>query len=150
MKQVIKSMLILFTSMWAGESIRSWIPAPIPTMIYAMVVLYLLLVFKVIKIEDIDNLATKLLSVLAFFFVPAAVGLMESYKIIETELFQVVIALLISFVLTVLAVGYTVYFVQKISLKHRNSDCSISREVSSDSHEKNNNTNSNEEDSHAA
>lgn len=113
MKQVIKSILIIFASMWMGETIKSWIPAPIPTMIYAMVVLFLLLIFKVVKLEDIDNLATKLLSILAFFFVPAAVGLMESYKMIETELLKVVATLLISFVLTVLAVAFTVHFVRK-------------------------------------
>lgn len=113
MKQVIKSILIIFSAMWIGETIKSWIPMPIPTMIYAMVVLFLLLVFKIVKPEDIDNLATKLLSILAFFFVPAAVGLMESYKMIETEIWKVVLTLLLSFALTVLAVAFTVHFVQK-------------------------------------
>lgn len=121
MKKVIKSILIIFSAMWIGETIKSWIPMPIPTMIYAMVVLFLLLVFKIVKLEDIDNLATKLLSILAFFFVPAAVGLMESYKMIEMEIWKVVITLLLSFVLTVLAVAFTVHFVRKRLSKNVNS-----------------------------
>lgn len=113
MKQTIKALLILFTVMWAGSICKTFIPFPIPDMIYAMILLFLLLLTKTVRLEDIDGASTKLLSVFAFFFIPAGVGLMNSYKIIEHEVFRVIAVLTLSFVFTVLSVAYTVKFVKR-------------------------------------
>lgn len=113
MKQIIKTMLILFFVMWIGSICKTLIPLPIPDMIYAMILLFTLLVTGIVKLRDIDGISNKLLSVFAFFFVPAGVGLMNSYKIIEHEVVRVVGVLTISFVLTVLSVAYTVKFVRR-------------------------------------
>lgn len=113
MKQTIKTLLILFVVMWVGSICKAFIPLPIPDMIYAMVLLFALLLTGLVRLEDIDGMSNKLLSVFAFFFVPAGVGLMNSYKIIEHEVVRVVGVLTISFVLTMLAVAYTVKFVRR-------------------------------------
>ncbi|MDO4754293.1 MAG: CidA/LrgA family protein [Bacillota bacterium] len=113
MKNIIKTLTILFTVMWVGGILKSFIPLPIPDMIYAMILLFILLITKIVRPEDIDAASGKLLSIFAFFFIPAGVGLMKSYRIIEHEIFSVLAVLTASFVLTVLAVAFTVKLVRR-------------------------------------
>lgn len=115
MKEIVKSLFIVFAAMWLGSIIRHHVPLPIPDMIYAMIILFVLLMTGIVKLQDIDRFAAKLLSIFAFFFVPAGVGLMNSYVIIADEVFKVLGVLALSFLITILSVAYTIKLVRRLT-----------------------------------
>lgn len=122
MKNTIRSLVIIMSVMWMGSILKTLIPLPIPDMIYAMILLFASLLLKIVRPESIEGTANCLLSMFAFFFIPAGVGLMNSYGIIEHEVFRVILALTVSFVLTVLSVAYTVRFTARMIKRSQNAE----------------------------
>ena len=71
----------------------------IPGNIIGMVILLLLLTGNVLKLSMIEDTSSFMLKYMGFFFVPITVGIMESYKLIQDSIFQIIIILFISCIL---------------------------------------------------
>ena len=81
--------LVLILSIWAiGEYISSFLSSVIiiPGSIVGMIILFILLKAKVIKVESIDELGTFFLENMAIFFVPAGVSLIKSLDLIGSNI----------------------------------------------------------------
>jgi holin-like protein len=64
-----------------------------------------------LKVEQVEIASNFLLDNLAFFFIPAGVGLMSSLSIIQS---YGLVLLLIVFITTVLVMGITAWIVEKM------------------------------------
>lgn len=80
----------------------------IPGAIIGMVLLLLALIFKIIKIEQVDSVATFLTTNMAFFFIPAAVSVMEYFQILQTVIGKIILICIISVLLTFFIVSITI------------------------------------------
>lgn len=92
-----------------GEGIRMWTGISIPGTVIGMVILFILLMTKVMKLENIEVISRFLLDHLAFLFVPAGVGLISSLDVIGSAWLPI---LMIVFISTVLVLGVTGWTVQ--------------------------------------
>ncbi|WP_438447272.1 CidA/LrgA family holin-like protein [Gorillibacterium sp. sgz5001074] len=81
---------ILFSRLMNG--LASWLDLPVPGGILGIVVLFLLLQTKVIKLEWIDIGAKWLLAEMLLFFIPPAVGMMEYGDLIRQSGLQLLAA----------------------------------------------------------
>ena len=70
--------------------------------------LLVLLVSGLIKDEQLSQVGDYLLANMAFFFIPAGVGILESYALILDKLPQILLICLLSTVITFFATAYTV------------------------------------------
>jgi holin-like protein len=68
----------------------------IPGNIIGMVILLVLLTTNILKLSMIEETGNFMLKYMGFFFVPLTVGLMESYKLIQSSIIQIVIILVLS------------------------------------------------------
>ena len=68
---------------FTGEFISYFIDGFIPGSVIGMVLLFLALAFKKVKPEKVKRLSTVLTQNMGLFFVPAGVGLMNSFGIIS-------------------------------------------------------------------
>jgi len=91
-----------------GEGIRMSTGISIPGTVIGMVILFILLMTKVIKLENIDMISKFLLDHLAFLFVPAGVGLISSLDVIGSAWLPIMMIVIISTVLVVGVTGWTV------------------------------------------
>ena len=91
-----------------GEGIRMSTGISIPGTVIGMVILFILLMTKVIKLENIDMISKFLLDHLAFLFVPAGVGLISSLDVIGEAWLPIMMIVIISTVLVVGVTGWTV------------------------------------------
>ena len=64
--------------------------------VIGMLLLYAALHFRVVKAEKVAPTAKFLLGVMAIFFVPFGVGLMESYKVLAESWFAIVVSCALS------------------------------------------------------
>lgn len=112
MKYVRQLLIILFVS-FLGELLKSIIPLSIPASIYGMVLLFLALELKILKVSDIKETSNFLIEIMPLMFVPAGVGLLDSWGALQPIWIQVVVITLIS---TVIVMGVSVFLGVVVSL----------------------------------
>lgn len=85
LKYLLQLCIILLIS-FIGEVLNSVIPLPIPASIYGMVIMLTCLIFKVIKLEWVKDTGKFLVDVMPVMFIPAAVGIINSWSVIQPKL----------------------------------------------------------------
>lgn len=98
---------IIYIIYWAGNFI-SLVFADIiviPGNIIGMLILFVLLTSNILKLSMIEETGNFMLKFMGFFFVPLTVGLMESYKLIQSSIIQILIILVISCILVMFVSG---------------------------------------------
>jgi len=98
----------LFGVCLLGEAISIFLPIPFPGTILSMIILFLLLLFRVIKVEHIQQKADFLLKNMAFFFIPAGVGIISGIDLIRSSILPLIIVVVVTTVLTFAATALTV------------------------------------------
>ena len=101
MKYVKESLIILFISL-IGEVLRYYIPIPVPQGVYGLVILFVLLMTRIVKVESVKETATFLVSVMSVMFIPSAVGIIALGDEAEKLFLPLVLA---STVLTFVVMG---------------------------------------------
>ncbi|MGL5695265.1 MAG: CidA/LrgA family protein [Peptostreptococcaceae bacterium] len=103
--------LAIILGIWAiGEYISSLIQGiiVIPGNIIGMILLFLLLQFKIIKLDKVDEVGNLLLNNMAIFFVPAGVSLIRSLDLISENIFVLLITIFFSTVAVMYITGFIV------------------------------------------
>lgn len=94
----------------------------IPGSIIGMILLFLALQFKIIRLNQIEEVSNFFLDNIAFFFVPAGVSLINSLEIIKDNLF---LFLVVIFVSTFIVMYTTSLVVQNVITKKENKERKI-------------------------
>ena len=119
---MIKGSFYILLFYFLGEMISLLINGFIPGSVIGMILLFLCLFFKVIKPENVKDVATVITKNMAVFFVPAGVGLMAYYDILSKNLVAIVAAISISTVLTIIAVALVQERFEKRRMKGEKTD----------------------------
>lgn len=125
--KLFREALIIFGIYLAGEVISSSLSLPVPGNILGMIILFVLLYTKVVKVENIKNITDFLLNHLAFFFIPAGVGLMASFDIIKTSYIQLLIVCLLTTIIIIASTGTIVQFISRRSKNNKKGDDNVER-----------------------
>lgn len=110
--KLFRESLIILGIYLVGELLSTSLHLPIPGNILGLVILFILLCTKIVKVDNISNVTNFLLDHLAFFFIPAGVGLMTSLGIIKSTWWQLLIVCVLT---TTIIIGVTGIIVQAIS-----------------------------------
>lgn len=102
---IFKQLFIIFLFSFLGEVIAQWLPFPVPSSVVGMILLFLALRLKWVKIEQVDTVGSFLTDNMAIFFVPAGVGLMLEFEVIQDIWLALVLIVIISVFLTMGCVG---------------------------------------------
>ncbi len=108
MTQTLKALgqLALLWAIYLGSTwLVGFLGLPIPGNVVGVVLLFSLLCLGVVKLEYVELAADLLLKHLVFFFVPIAVGLMEWGGVFREYGLTLALAIVLSAVLPLLAVG---------------------------------------------
>jgi len=95
MKFLIQFLIIIAFS-FAGELLHFCLPLPIPASIYGIVLLFLALELKLVKVRDIRETSSFLIAIMPVMFIPAAVGLMDSWHAIAGMWLKYIIVTVVS------------------------------------------------------
>ena len=98
----IKQFLIILLISFIGELMNYYIPLPVPASIYGMIILFLCLSTGIIKLSDVKDAGKFLIEIMPLMFIPAGVGLIDSWGELRPILLPVIVLLLVS---TVLVMG---------------------------------------------
>ena len=88
-----------------GEALSFLIPLPVPAGIYGIIVLFALLVSGRLKVESVKDASAFLIEIMPVMFIPAAVGLMDSFSLLRGSLAAYVVILAVSTVSVMVVSG---------------------------------------------
>jgi len=106
-------MIILLLS-FLGEVLKMFIPLPIPASVYGLVLMLLCLVTGILKTSQVKEAAFFMIEIMPVMFIPAAAGLIDSWKVLQPLLLPI---LVITVVITVFVMVITGKVAQMIAQK---------------------------------
>lgn len=110
MRYVIQLFIIICFS-FAGELLHSVLPFPIPASIYGIILLFLALELKLLKVKQIREVSTTLIISMPVMFVPPAVGLVSSWENIRESWAEYIFITFASTFVVMAAAGWTTQMV---------------------------------------
>lgn len=122
MKYLRQFAIILFISL-LGELLRVLIPLPIPASVYGLVLMLLALTTGIIKLHQVKEASAFLIEIMPVMFIPAGVGLLESWPAFKPVWIPVV---LITMLTTVIVMVVTGRVAQRIIGKENKEDGKVS------------------------
>ena len=111
----LKQFLIILLFSFVGELLHYMIPLQIPASIYGLVLLFVALLLGIVRLPQVREAAGFLIEIMPLMFIPAGVGLLESWEELQPILIPVIIILIVS---TVLVMGVS-GSVTQILLRHK-------------------------------
>lgn len=116
MKYILQFEIIIAISL-VGELLNRLIPLPIPASIYGMVILFTALCTGLIKLSAVRETGKFLIYIMPMMFIPATVGLLESWSVMQEFLTAIIVISLVSTVLVMVFTGHITQFIIKLKNK---------------------------------
>ena len=98
----LRQLLIILIFSFIGEILHSLIPIQVPASIYGLVLLFTALLTGIIQLPQVKETAKYLIEIMPLMFIPAGVGLLESWGNLKSILVPVLLLLVAS---TILVMG---------------------------------------------
>ena len=94
-----------------GEILKYLLPFPIPASIYGLVLMMVFLMTGLIKLDRVYQAGTFLIEIMALMFIPAAVGIIESWGQLERIILPVSIITVITTIVVMIVSGKVTQFI---------------------------------------
>ncbi len=104
---------IIFAICFMGDLLQSYFNLHIPGNVLGMMLLLLFLLTGIIKLSMIEDVSNFLLKHLSFFFIPAAVGLITCFSILEGKWTALMFISVVSTFIIAVVTGATVQILMK-------------------------------------
>lgn len=112
--KLLRQLCIIVAICFVGSLLSTVLKLPIPGNVLGLIILLICLCTGIVKLDKIDLISKFLLDHLAFFFLPAGVGLIASYGIIKNSW---PILLVICFLSTIIIMTVTSLVVRALQKK---------------------------------
>ena len=113
LEYLLQFLVILSVSL-LGELLNRVVPLPIPASIYGMLILFVALCTGVIKLSYVKGAGKLLIFIMPLLFLPAAVGLVDSWAVMQGFIVAIIVTVAVSTVLVAAAAGrVTQYFINR-------------------------------------
>jgi len=93
---VIYGLILLASSLISTLVERIWPAFPMPTPLIGMIMLYLLLTLKIVKIEQVAGVSNFFVQIISLIFIPSGVALVTKLDVLKAEGLQIVIVVILS------------------------------------------------------
>ena len=104
--QTLIKIFFIFLFYWIGEFLSYLMGGFVPGSVLGMLLLFLALQLKLVKVHQIDSPARALTDNMGLFFIPAGVGLMAQLDTVVANWWVILVAVIVSSVLVIASVAY--------------------------------------------
>jgi holin-like protein len=112
--KLTRELSIILVVCFLGELIHKFFISVIPGSVIGMVLLLILLCTGVLDVKRIETTSEFMLKHLAFFFVPAAVGLITCFDTIRSNIISILGVIIISSIVVIVTTGFTVQILKRM------------------------------------
>jgi len=103
---IIRSGLIITLFLMLGKFINYVSALPIPSAILGLILLFLALNLRLVKVKHLTPTSSLLLNNMTLFFVPVGVGLLQHLPLLHSFWLAIVVSSMVSTLLVLLTVGW--------------------------------------------
>lgn len=114
--KLLRELLLILVIYFAGVILVEITNIPVPGNIIGMILLLILLCTKVVRLEKVETVAKFFMEHLAFFFIPAGVGLLTSLTVIKDSWIRLVLVSILTTIITIAVTALVVEFMTKEKL----------------------------------
>ena len=107
----VKQFGIIIAISFIGELLHELIPLPVPASIYGLILMLAALISGLLQVHQVRDAGKFLIDIMPLMFIPAAVGLLESWGILRPILIPI---LIITVTTTILVMAVSSVVTQKI------------------------------------
>lgn len=104
----LKQFAIILVLSLIGEVLHACLPLPVPASIYGIVILLLCLETGIVRVDAVKEVSVFFIAIMPVLFIPAAVGVIESWQMIQTKLAAYIAITVITTVLVMAVSGKAV------------------------------------------
>ncbi len=115
----IKQFGIILIISFLGELCNFLIPLPVPASIYGLLLMLFCLCTKLIRVQDVRETSHFLIEIMPLMFIPAAVGLLDSWGIIRRNLVAYAVIMAVTTVIVMAVSGLVTQAVLRLEKKRR-------------------------------
>ncbi|MCI5517630.1 CidA/LrgA family protein [Roseburia sp. MUC/MUC-530-WT-4D] len=112
----LRQFMIILAISFIGEVLKYIVPLPIPASIYGLVILFIALETGIIKLSAVKDTAKFLIEIMPLMFIPAGVGLLESWGVLQPVLLPVAVITVVS---TIIVMGVSGVVTQAVIRKEK-------------------------------
>ena len=116
--KLLRQILIILLLSLVGEGLHALLPLPVPASVYGLVLMLLCLCTGILRLDQVERASDFLIEIMPVMFVPAAVGLTESWEQLRPVLVPVLVIMVLTTVRVMVVTGHVTQFVMKWREKH--------------------------------
>lgn len=110
----VKQFCIILAFSFTGELLNRLLPLPVPASIYGLVLLFLALEFKILKVDHIREVSKFLIGIMSIFFVPSSVEFIDALPLMKIYGLQFIFIGIVSTVIVFAVTGQVTQLLMKI------------------------------------
>ena len=110
MKYMRQFLLIVGISL-LGEGLKELLSLPVPASIYGLLLLFAALELHIIRLEAVREVGRFLIEIMPLMFIPAAVGLLESWESLQAMLIPAAVIMAVSTIIVMASAGLVTQYV---------------------------------------
>ncbi|MFC6200473.1 CidA/LrgA family protein [Lactiplantibacillus nangangensis] len=96
-KQIMIYGVILLVSSLISELVNQiWPGFPMPPALIGMILLYLLLTLKIVKLEQVEGVSNFFVQIISLIFIPSGVALVTKLDVLKAEGVQIILVVVVS------------------------------------------------------
>ena len=103
--KLLRQFLVIMAVSFVGEILHAVLPLPIPASIYGLVLMLALLMTGALKLDAVEDAGKFMIEIMPVMFIPAGVGLMESWGELKAVLVPVLVITLVSTIVVMVVSG---------------------------------------------
>ena len=115
----IRQLGVLIACCVAGDALSILLHGALPGNVLGLTLLLLLLIFSPLRLEHVEHSAEFLLQNMAFFFLPACLGVLEVFAQIKSEILGILAVCVLTTLCTAAATSLTVHIVCRLQRRGR-------------------------------
>lgn len=120
--KLLRQFLVIMAVSFIGEILHAVLPLPIPASIYGLVLMLALLMTGALKLDAVEDAGKFMIEIMPVMFIPAGVGLMESWGELKAVLVPVLVITLVSTIVVIVVSGRVTQAVIRLEKKHKGGD----------------------------
>ena len=102
-----------------GEVCHFWLPLPIPASIYGLLLMLAALCTRLIPLDSVKDAGKFLIDIMPVMFIPAAVGLLESWGVLRPMLIPLLVIVPVTTILVMVISGRVTQWVIRKEKRRR-------------------------------
>lgn len=109
--------VIIGAIMLISKIIESILPFKMPSSVIGLILLFLALTLKIVKLEQVETVGSTLVNNIGLFFVPAGISVINSFDLLKANFLLVIGLIFISTVFLLVGTGWSTQILMKVDPK---------------------------------